>query len=165
MSVFKEASPEPIVQAVENIPSKEPTGERESVSTEYVDPKQSDEVVLRALGYDESILDIPSVDQENLHEVREFVNQVVKDKGLKPEASSYKKVLEDLRNDMDLDLNTDPSVVLDKVAGVIKSWKSLAFVKDARDKRVILMKLAKAPDSKTMNKIVFDAMERSQVWR
>ena len=66
---------------------------------------------------------------------------------------------------MGLDPDSEPSVVLDRIGGVMKSWKSLTFVKDPHEKRKVFMKLARAQDSKEMNKIIFEEMEARSIWR
>lgn len=120
--------------------------------------------VLKALDIDDDLRNLPEEDRSNLSEMSGYLEDIVKSRGLEPTVKSYAKVLHDLKLDMGLELEASPEVVLDRVGGVVKAWKSLSFVSDSKEKRAIFMKLARQPDSKSMNKLVFEEMERRRVW-
>ena len=122
-------------------------------------------VVLDSLGIRENVESLPEADKANLQEVRDYVLQIVKAKGLSPTVSAFKKTLDSVKGEMGLDKEASPEVVLDRIAGVVKAWRNLSFVKDEDERRKIFVKLADAKSSKDMNKMVYDLMESYQVWQ
>lgn len=167
MSEFRRVAPEstPTVRSLESAPTKDPSSPTvQEVGTSYIDPKESDSVVLSTIGITDDIGNLPSEDRANLSLITDFINGVIESRGLKPEASSYQKVMENLKIDMGLEEETDPVVVIDRIGGVIKAWKNLSFIRDPGEKRRMFMKLAKSPDSKSMNRLVFEEMNKKEVW-
>jgi len=122
-------------------------------------------VVLDALGIDENINSLPDEDKGNLNEVKQYVLGIVKAKGLSPTVSAFTKTLNSLKGEMGLDDEAEPSIVLDRISGVVKAWRNLSFVKDPAEKKRIFFKLAKLNSSEDMNKELFKIMEGYQVWR
>lgn len=125
----------------------------------------SSDAILESLGIGDKASDLPSEDIGNLKEIEGYVRELLSNKGVTPTKSSVDKTLKTLKEDMGLDENADPQVVLDRIGGVIKSWKQLSFITNPREKRSLFMKLANATDSKEMNRLVFEEMSRKAVWR
>lgn len=123
------------------------------------------DALLDSLDIDDSLENMPEADQENHKEVKQYILDVIKKSGDQPTMGAFKRTLNDIKADMGLSEDADPSTILDRIGGVVKSWKALAFVKNPSEKRSILAKLMRATDSKEMNRIVFDSMEASHVWR
>jgi hypothetical protein len=122
-------------------------------------------IVLDALGIDENLVSLPEEDKANVSEVRNYVLDIVKSKGLNPTVGAFKKTLDGLKGEMGLDEEAEPSIVLDRIAGVCKAWRNLSFINDPDEKRTIFLKLASLKSSKDMNKQIFKIMEQYQVWR
>ena len=78
--------------------------------------------------------------------------------------SAFTKTLNSLKGEMGLDDEAEPSIVLDRISGVVKAWRNLSFVKDLAEKKRIFFKLAKLNSSEDMNKELFKIMEGYQVW-
>jgi len=122
-------------------------------------------VVLEALGISEDPKSLPDKDKKDLGEVKNYVLEILKDKGLPETVTAFKKTLDGLKADMDLDLEAEPSVVLDRISGVINAWKNLSFIKDPSEKRKIFMRLANLQSASEMNREVYRLMNQYKVWR
>jgi hypothetical protein len=121
-------------------------------------------VVLDALGIDDRIDNLPEDDKSNVQNVKDYVMEIVKSKGLSPTVGSFKKTIDGLKEDMGLDKEAEPSIILDRIAGVVKAWKNLSFIKDVDEKRKIFYKLARLSSSSEMNKEVYKLMSDYKVW-
>jgi hypothetical protein len=122
-------------------------------------------VVLDALGIDDVLSNLPIEDKSNVGEVREYVLDIIKSKGLPQTVASFKKTIDMLKDDMGLDKEAEPSIVLDRIAGVVKAWKNLSFIKDPDEKRRIFYKLATMNSSEDMNREVYKLMSDYKIWR
>jgi len=121
-------------------------------------------VVLDALGIDDRIDNLPEDDKSRVSIVKDYVMEIVKSKGLSPTVGAFKKTIDGLKEDMGLDQEAEPSVILDRIAGVVKAWKNLSFIKDAKEKKNIFYKLARLSSSSEMNKEVYRLMSDYKVW-
>lgn len=121
--------------------------------------------VLEAFGIQEDTMNLPDEDRTNLVEVEQYVRDIIQSTGKSPTRGTFNRVLSDLRGEVGLDSDADPAVVLDRIAGVARGWKAISFITDPKEKRSILKKLAKQPSSSAMNKLVFEEMNRKEVWR
>lgn len=119
---------------------------------------------LKAMGIESEINDLPQVDKENLKEVGDYVAEVAKSRGLALTDRAMSRVLTDLKFEMGIDQEAEPSAILDKIGGLVKSWKSIAFIKDSRDRRSLFMKLARQPDSRAMDALVLGEMEKRRIY-
>ena len=122
-------------------------------------------VVLDALNIDENTNSLPADDKTKVNDVKEYVMGILKSKGLSPTVSAFKKTLDDVKGEMGLDKEADPTIVLDRVAGVVRAWRNLSFIKDPGEKRKIFYKLANLSSSSDMNKEVYKLMENYEIWR
>lgn len=141
-------------------------------STETVDnppieiiESEGKDVLLNALGIDDRINNIPSEDRKFHNEVKDYILNVIEKKGLSPTQKTFNSVLETIKSDMGLSSESDPTVVLSRIGGVIDAWKNVSFIKNPQEKRSIFMKLGKAQSSEEMNRIVFDSWERAKIWQ
>lgn len=127
--------------------------------------KDPDSAVLMGIGITDDVKNLPESDQANLKEVSQYVNGIIKAKNLQPTQGTFQRVLADVKNTLEIDPDTEPSQVLDRIAGIVTAWRDLAFIKDPKEKRSIFMKLAKQSSSKDINRSLMEIMERSRVWQ
>jgi len=165
---FREAPPK-VEQARVALP--EPKVNKEDVLTGESDKEPIEvretggrSVVLDALGINENLNSLPEEDKSNLQEVKGYVLELVKQKGLAPTVAAFKKTLDGVKGEMGLDKEAEPSIVLDRIAGVVKAWRNLSFIKDPSEKRKIFFKLANLKSSTQMNQEVFKIMTDYNVW-
>lgn len=164
MSAFRSVTPE-VTQSSERLPDPKPNlvgGEQEFKDLE---PVEGDSVVLKALGIDDNVQNLPSEEQENVQEVKNYVMDILKSKGVMNSQTNFNQTLSSLKEQMGLAEETEPSIILDRIGGVVKAWKSLSFVTDMKEKRGILMKLARMESSHDMHREVFKVMEQRKVWQ
>jgi hypothetical protein len=121
-------------------------------------------IVLDALGIDDRLDNLPEEDKSNVANVKDYVMEIVKSKGLSPTVGAFKRTIDGLKEDMGLDKEAEPSIILDRIAGVVKAWKNLSFIKDSGEKRKIFFKLAHLTSSSEMNKEVYRLMNNYKVW-
>lgn len=140
-------------------------GAETNIVEEPIDSEKAGDAVLGALGIEDTERNMPEEDRSNLDEVKSYVQNILESKNLEPNRTNFKRVLNDLKFDMGLDFDAEPSAVLDRIGGVVKAWKSISFIRDPREKKSLFMKLARQPDSSSMNRIVFEEMEKRKVWQ
>ena len=152
------------------LPESEPNraGAEESIGS--IEPLELREdrggdIVLEALGIEEDVAALPEEDQDNMKEVKKYVKDIMKAKGIESTFGNFKQTLDSLKYEMGLADNADPQVVLDRIGGVVRAWKQLSFISNPAEKRSLFMRLAKQPSSKDMNRIIFDEMEARSVWQ
>ncbi len=126
---------------------------------------EKSDALLDALDIDGNLDEMPEEDVENHKEVKQYILDIIKKSGDSPTMGAFRRTLNDIKADMGLSEDADPSTILDRIGGVVKSWKSLSFIKSPSEKKSILSKLMRASDSKEMNRIVFESMEARGVWR
>jgi len=122
-------------------------------------------VVLDALNISDPVSVLPEEDKAKLGEVKEYVLKIMESKGLGATVGAFKKVLGEVKTEMGLDQEAEPSIVLDRIAGVVKAWRNLSFLTDPTQKKQIFMKLANMKSSGEMNKEVYRLMNEYKVWR
>ena len=155
-------------------PPSAPEPEREEhgmeIPIEDVEPieereKRTGDILLEVLDINEDVNNLPEEDQKNLKETKEHILDLVEAKGLKRNFESFKETFEELIEEVGLTKNAEPSVILDRIGGVIRAWKSLSFIKDPKEKRRLFMKLARMETSKDMNKLIFQEQESRKIWQ
>lgn len=139
-----------------DLPSSEPIELRE---------ERSGDVLLESLGIQEDVKALPEKDKENLKEAKNYIYDLMKVDGLKNTVGSFKKTLDKVMGQMDLSSDTEISIVLDKIGGLVKAYKSISFIADPKERRALFMKMARQTDSKAMDKIALEAMEARMIWR
>jgi len=120
---------------------------------------------LNALGIDDNINNIPEGDRDNLRLVGDYVAELAKGRGLALTHRAFNRVLADVKLEMEIDPEAEPSVVLDRIGGLVKSWNDIIFIKDPKERRALFMKLGKQLDSKSMDKVVYEEMNRRKIWK
>jgi len=146
---------------VERQPESQNTGASEDISEPIKDIPVA---VLESFELNDDPKMLGSEETENLTEIGTYINQLLKKKDVLPTKETYKETLDNLREEMGIDKQTDPQMAIDRISGVIKAWRDLSFIKDPHEKRSLFMKLARCSDSKAMNKTVFEIMEDKQIW-
>ena len=126
---------------------------------------ENKDALLDSLDIDDSLDNLSEEDRDNHKEVKQYILDIIKKSGDSPTMGAFKRTLNDIKADMGLSDDADPSSILDRIGGVVKSWKELSFIKSPSEKRSILSKLMRATDSKEMNRLVYQEMSRRQVWQ
>ena len=167
---FREA-PEPVVEEPKpNLPDPEPNKFGVTSGESDIEPIEMREegggsVVLDALNISDKLQVLPDDDKAKVSDVKQYVMKIMKSKGLGETVGAFKKTLNEIKGEMGLDQEAEPSIVLDRIAGVVRAWKNLSFIKDPTEKRRIFMRLAKMTSSEDMNREVYNLMENYSVWR
>lgn len=125
---------------------------------------KAEETVLSLLGVDDAT-GIPPEDLSNLKDVTEYVAKLVEQKGAVPTRSTMRRAIEGLKQELELDPQAEPGAVLERVGKVISAWKGLTFIRDTTERRRIFMKLARLPDSRSIDDALFAEMESRGVYR
>jgi len=120
--------------------------------------------VLESLGVNDDPSVMPFDEYEHLEAVADYVKSVAETKGVGLTRGNFSRVMNDIKAEMGLSADTEPSIALDRIAGVVNAWKELSFIKDPSEKRSIFMRLAKQKDSKEMNRVVLEIMNGKEVW-
>jgi hypothetical protein len=107
---------------------------------------------------------MPEIDKGNLHEIGSYLSEILREKGVTPTERTVGRILNEMRLDMEIDFEAEPEVVIDKIAGLVKSWKGIVFIKEPKERRALFMKLARQPDSASMDKLIFEEMDRRKVY-
>jgi len=166
--VFREApqKSEPVTMA-KDLPKqpKDNTKVENEISDKEPIELSGRNLVLEALNISDDINNLPTEDKGNVQEVKNYVEEIIKAKGLSPTIGVFKKTLEGLKSEMGLSDEAEPSIILDRIAGVIKAWRNLSFIKDTEEKQRIFIKLAALPSSVAMNKEVLRLMEKYEIWQ
>lgn len=122
-------------------------------------------IVLDALNISDNLGVLPEDDKAKVGEVKEYVLKIMESKGLGPTVGAFKRVLGEIKGEMGLDQEAEPSIVLDRIAGVVRAWRDMSFISDPVEKKSIFMKLANMKSSGEMNKEVFRLMSDRKIWR
>lgn len=164
-TVFRSSEPPAVSQPTPNVPEPELNNRGAQMDVESIRPvEDKGTAILSAMGINDNLEVLPEEDRGNLGEVAEYVSDILGKRGLSQTQKSYDKVLSELKEEMGLDAEAEPSVILDRIGGVVKAWKNLSFIKDTKQKRSIFMKLARMGSSKDMNRAVLQEMEKNEVW-
>src|SRR3990167_870638 len=123
------------------------------------------QAILEAMGIDDAIRNMSDADKDNLGEVKQYVYDILDRKGLAPTVGSIKKALMELKEEMGFDREAEPSIILDRIGGIVKAWRNLSFIKDSKQKRSLFMKMARMESSKEMDEFVYKEMEANKIWR
>src|SRR5689334_8283884 len=116
-TTFREA-PGPAAQpTTDDTTPNETQVEQDLVDIEPVETGQADSLVLDLLGIADPARVVPDEDKSNLREVSQYILDKLSDKGVSPTMGSFKRTLEGLKEDMGLDPEADPAVVLDRIGG------------------------------------------------
>jgi hypothetical protein len=145
------------------VPNEEQV-QSDSSDIEPVSNSNLDTVILAGLGIDSDINDMPEGDVDNLKDVSKYIKSIVDRKGLTPTKTVYQKVMKETMDELGIDPDTEPAIVLDRIGGMVQAWRDLMFIKDPGDRRRLFMKLARMDSSKSMNEFVFEQMNGNKIW-
>lgn len=126
-------------------------------------PVETTNDFLEVLGIEDST-GIPEEDSQNVKEVKNYIKDILSKQKQDETAGNYKRTLNGILEEMGLDSDSEPSIILERISGVIRAWKELTFIKNPAEKRSILSKLLKQQSSKDMNKLILEEMEKKQLW-
>lgn len=124
--------------------------------------EKGDKSIYSVLGVEDNL---PSELNNSVEEIEKYVFDSLKTKRIDPTIPYMNEEINTVKQEIGLDENAPIETVIDRIGGVIKAWKELAFIKDIEEKKQIFMRLADAKTSKEMNKIVFEEMNRRSVWK
>lgn len=159
---FREAPSEPAeTKLFEREPENKDTGADQGMP-EPIGSESMPQTVLDVLGIDGNAKDLPSDELSNLKEIASYLEESLMTNGKVPSVKTMGIKLDEIREQLDLDEDTEASVVLDRVGGVVKAWKGLGFITNPSEKRSLFMKLARCKDSKEMHKLVYKTMDSMQ---
>ena len=164
-STFNQSTPQ-VVQTDPDLPEPKlnEVGTQENIGD--LEPVENgQQAILEALGIDDAISHMPVGDQDNLSEVKQYVYDILERKGLSPTVGSIKKAISELKLEMGFDEEVEPSVILDRIGGIVKAWRDLSFIKDPKHRKSLFMKMAKLESSKEMDEFVYRQMNERKVWQ
>jgi len=157
---FREAPTQPAeTREYEKEPENNNTGV-DTVTAEPVDSESMPQVVLDVLGLEGNVKDLPSEELSNLREISGYLESQLIIKGKVPNVNTMGRMLDNIREELGMDDQTDSSILLDRLGGVVKAWKNVGFISDSAQKRSLFMKLARCKNSKEMHRLVFQEMDR-----
>lgn len=140
------------VGAQENIDSIEPV-------------ENTEEYLLSTLGVDDLLVNLPEEDKSYLSEISSYLKDMLSKDGINPTKGAYDRALNKLKESLNLDPDTDASTAIKKIGGLVKSWKSISFIKDLGERKRILSKLSQAESVESMDKLIFDEMNKLKIWQ
>lgn len=164
-TVFRTTSvTEPAPQAKDN---SKPNNQGVEYSEPDIEPVEfkGDEIVLEALGLGDAFRDLPEDAKEDTREIKLYVMEIMESKGLEKTFRSFRETLEGVKEEIGLDKNTAPDVVIERIGGLIKAYKGLSFINNVDERKKMFMKLAMQNSVKDMDRIVFEEAERRKVWQ
>lgn len=165
---FRYASePTPAIEryAEEERPKNNVGADEDLADLEPVESSGTDGVILKGLGIEDSPRSLPEDDLENLHELKSYIRETMKLKGIQPTVGAYNRLITDMLEKLDIDPDTDPSYILDRIGGLAKAWRAAAFITDNKQRMKFLNKLMRQNGSKKMDELVMEEMERRNIWR
>lgn len=128
------------------------------ITENYVD--DSEQMVVNLIGLGDVFGNLPPEVKDHVKSISKTLGEIIEKRGLQPSSSVYARLLNELRDDMGIDRDTEPAIVLDKIGRTLNAWKEVSFMRDINDRRRVFMKLAKASSSKEMDGIILDIMEK-----
>lgn len=160
--------PEPVTDGRYDKVETKPNEVGSKASEDSGEPLEGDKAemaILDFIGILDTPHNMPAEAQNNLSEINEYLTQKLNSQGKTPTLRSIAKEMDNIREEMGLDDDVDPDIALERISGVVKSWKEINFISDPQEKRSLFMKLARQPDTKSMNRLVYQEMNRKSVWR
>lgn len=121
--------------------------------------------ILRAMHIDDDTENMSDEDKSYLKDVSQYILGIVKERGLSVTQRAFDRVLRDVRIEMGIDPEAEPSSVLNRIGGMVSAWRDISFIKDPKERRSLFMKLAKMSSSSEMNKLVLQEMDKRKVYR
>lgn len=135
-------------------------GPSTDIMPEPIDGASMPQSILDVLGINGNARDLPSDEMSNLQEIASYLEESITKSGKVPSIKTMGSKLDEIREQLDMDDDTEASVILDRVGGVVKAWKGLGFMTDPSQKRSLFMRLARCKDSKEMHRLVYHEMDK-----
>jgi len=127
--------------------------------------ESKDEAVLTALNIGDSLNFLPADQKENVVEISSYIGDILDSKGIAPTQEAYNKQLATIKEEMGIDKDTMAEIALNRIGGIVKAWKSMAFISNPQEKRSLFMRLAKLGSAREMNEAVYKMMEDRKIWQ
>jgi len=157
-----QTAPEPVLEGLEPEPNiygiDADLGDSEPV-------ENYEEATLKSIGVDDEISNLSDEDKSFLLDSSQYIIGLVKEKGLPITQRSFDRVLNDIRIELGIDMEAEPSRVLNRIGGMVSAWRDISFIKDPKERRSLFMKLSRLQSSDEMNRLVFEEMEKRKVYR
>jgi hypothetical protein len=128
------------------------------VTTNIVE--NTNQAVLGMIGLGDVFNELPLNEKAQIKTIADTLDSLVSKRGLQNTPEVYEKLFRELRDDMGIDVNTDPAILLTKLGETLSAWRDLSFIRDAEVKQDLFIKLARAKTSKEMDSIVLETMEK-----
>lgn len=122
--------------------------------------EDTSQTILGLIGLGDVFKSLPSSERGYIKSIGDTLDSLVEKRGLQRTTEVYNRLLGELREDMGIDRDTEPAVVLDKLGKTLTAWRDISFLRDPSERRRIFMKLARASTSRDMDTIVLDTMEK-----
>lgn len=167
-TVFREAPPlpDPIEVEANRQPEPEIVRQGQAHDVKDIQPVESkDQAVLNALNIGEEFKMLPENEKANVTEIAQYVSDLLQAKGVVPTQQAFNTRLNQLKEQLGLEPDTMAEVALDKLGGIVRAWKGLAFMDDEVERKNLFYKLARMKSSKDMNNLVFEEMNRKKIWQ
>ena len=162
-TTFRTTTTEEPAPQVNNFKENE-VGAEENI--EDIEPvEKTDEFILENLGVEDQVKNIPDDDKEYLSEISSYLKDVLKKDGINPTRGSLQRAFDKLKETLDLDPDTDPSVAIKKMGGLVKSWKFISFIKDLGERKKLFSRLAQQNSVEDMDKLIFEEYEKKKIWQ
>lgn len=124
-----------------------------------------DNALLEVLNLEESADELPTEAQQDIKEINQYIKDVMQEKGRTDNRESFTKTLNEVKEMVGLDEQASPEAIIERIGSLIKSYKSISFIRDTKERRSLFMKLAKQESPEAMDKLVFEEMNKRQIWR
>lgn len=118
------------------------------------------QTVAELVGLTDIYTDLPETERDYIKSISDTLNSLIAKRGLQANSDVYKRLLTELKDDMEIDADTEPVIALEKLGKTLNAWRDVSFMRDSGDRRRIFMKLARAETSRDMDRIILDTMEK-----
>lgn len=151
---FKSSSPQDI-----STPTTSDFVQNDSGITENI-VEDTSQTILGLIGLGDVFKNLPSNEKGYIKAIGDTLDSLVDKRGLNRTTGVYNRLLGELREDMGIDPDTEPAIVLDRLGKTLSAWRDVSFMRDPSERRRVFMKLARANTSKEMDSIILDTMEK-----
>lgn len=122
--------------------------------------EDTSQTILGLIGLGDVFKNLPADEKGYIKSIGDTLDSLVDKRGLNRTTEVYNRLLGELRDDMEIDPDTEPAIVLDKLGKTLSAWRDMSFMRDPSERRRVFMKLARANTSKEMDSIILDTMEK-----
>lgn len=126
--------------------------------------EDTDRFILDSLGVDDQVRNLPDEDKDYLSEVSAYLKDSLKKDGVTPTKGALQRAFDKFKESIGLDPDTEPSVAIKKMGGLMKSWKSISFIKDLDERKKLFSKLSQVDSVEKMDQMIFEEMNKKHIW-